>query len=127
MENPRVFLTLALAERLVGIRLSSYVFLLLQPEAQMLGGEFIQSILRLLLPVPGKALGGGDIAVSKQPLPSWSLPSRRGRERVTCLFVIDGIQKVKQSDKVSSILLHDNTILKTQWFKTTPFNLLIIL
>lgn len=128
MENPRVFVSLALPERLVGIRLLSYILLLVQPEVQMLGGEFIPSILRLLLPVPGKALGGGDTAVNKQPLPSWSLPSRGGEQRVSCLFVIDGIKKVKQSDMVSSIHCCIMTpLLRLSDSKQHLFNLLVIL
>lgn len=127
MENPRVFLTLALPERLVGIRLLSYILRLVQPEVQVLGGEFIPSILRLLLPVPGKALSGGDTAVNKQPLPSWSLPSRGGEQRVSCLFVIDGIKQVKQSDMVSSIYCCIMTpFLKLSGSKHL-FNLLVIL
>lgn len=110
-----------------GHRLLSYILLLVRPEVQMLGGEFIPSILRLLLPVPGKALGGGDIAVNKQPLPSWSLPSRGGEQRVSSLLVIDGIKQVKPSDMVSSIYC----CIMTPFLKLSDskllFNLLVIL
>lgn len=71
----------------------------------MSAGKFIQPISGLLSPVPCRTLGGGDIAVSKLPLPSWSLPSKRGRQRFFCLFVIDGV-KVKKSDMVPGIYCH---------------------
>lgn len=88
-----------------GHRLSSCIFLLVQPEVPMSGGKFIQPISGLLSPLPGRTLGGGDTAVSKLPLPSWSLPSKRGGQRFFCLFVIDGII-VKKSVMVSGTYCH---------------------